>query len=205
MVRRRGTSVGCLVWVQVWCRDTYHTCSFLAPFLFYFLFIYLAPSLFLQVTSLLPPRIPNSQFNVGIHTSICYLSILLLVLSSKMAARPIFTLTHPRACSTAFERVFMTRRDILEIIHEPFGDAFYFGPEFLSDRFKDGAATREASTFSKITYKDILDQMTEAGNRVCIIGSLFSFSSHSYSLSLLSMSTDCKGGGPFLQFFHLRC
>ncbi|KPM36248.1 hypothetical protein AK830_g10324 [Neonectria ditissima] len=81
-----------------------------------------------------------------------------------MALRPIFAATHPRACSTAFERVFMTRRDILESIHEPFGDAFYFGPEFLSDRFRDDAATREASGYAQKTYKDILDSITEAGN-----------------------------------------
>ncbi|KAI5459948.1 P-loop containing nucleoside triphosphate hydrolase protein [Mariannaea sp. PMI_226] len=80
-----------------------------------------------------------------------------------MAFRPIFTATHPRACSTAFERVFMTRRDILESIHEPFGDAFYFGPEFLSDRFRDDPAAREASGFSQKTYKDILEPIMETG------------------------------------------
>ncbi|KAF7559953.1 hypothetical protein G7046_g4192 [Stylonectria norvegica] len=83
-----------------------------------------------------------------------------------MAPRPIFTATHPRACSTAFERVFMTRRDILESVHEPFGDAFYFGPEFLSDRFRDDAAARQASEFSDKTYKDILDQVMDAGKEI---------------------------------------
>ncbi|KAH7144008.1 P-loop containing nucleoside triphosphate hydrolase protein [Dactylonectria macrodidyma] len=80
-----------------------------------------------------------------------------------MALRPIFAATHPRACSTAFERVFMTRRDILESVHEPFGDAFYYGPEFLSDRFRDDAATRESSGFSDKTYKDILESIMESG------------------------------------------
>ncbi|KAI9167409.1 Branched-chain-amino-acid aminotransferase-like protein [Paramyrothecium foliicola] len=80
-----------------------------------------------------------------------------------MAPRPIFTATHPRACSTAFERVFMTRRDTLESVHEPFGDAFYFGPEFLSDRFRDDAAARQASGSSAKTYKDILNQVLDAG------------------------------------------
>lgn len=83
-----------------------------------------------------------------------------------MALRPIFAATHPRACSTAFERVFMTRRDILESIHEPFGDAFYFGPEFLSDRFRDDVATRESSGYAEKTYKDILDSITEAEKEV---------------------------------------
>lgn len=57
----------------------------------------------------------------------------------------------------------MTRRDILESVHEPFGDAFYYGPEFLSDRFRDDAAGREASGFSHKTYKDVLDEIMESG------------------------------------------
>ncbi|GKU03389.1 branched-chain-amino-acid aminotransferase 2 [Fusarium langsethiae] len=80
-----------------------------------------------------------------------------------MASRPIFTATHPRACSTAFERVFMARRDILESVHEPFGDAFYYGPEILSDRFRNDTATREQSGFSNKTYKDVLNEVMDAG------------------------------------------
>jgi hypothetical protein len=45
------------------------------------------------------------QLNVEAATFICYISLFFLVLSPKMAPRPIFTATHPRACSTAFERV----------------------------------------------------------------------------------------------------
>ncbi|KAM0271697.1 hypothetical protein ACHAPA_002462 [Fusarium lateritium] len=80
-----------------------------------------------------------------------------------MAPLPIFTATHPRACSTAFERVFMARRDILESVHEPFGDAFYYGPERLSERFSNDAATRESSGFSSKTYKDVLNEVMDAG------------------------------------------
>ncbi|KAG5791367.1 hypothetical protein H9Q69_009591 [Fusarium xylarioides] len=80
-----------------------------------------------------------------------------------MALRPIFTATHPRACSTAFERVFMARRDILESVHEPFGDAFYYGPEILSDRFRNDTAAREQSGFSQKTYKDVLNEVMDAG------------------------------------------
>lgn len=72
---------------------------------------------------------------------------------------PIFAATHPRACSTAFERVFMTRHDILRCIHEPFGDAFYFGPERLSERYEDGEEARKKSGFSEVTYKNVLDQI----------------------------------------------
>ncbi|KAL7818462.1 P-loop containing nucleoside triphosphate hydrolase protein [Trichoderma gracile] len=80
-----------------------------------------------------------------------------------MAPRPpIFVATHPRACSTAFERVFMARRDILECVHEPFGDAFYFGPEFLSDRFRDNHDYRKSTQYCNTTYKDVLDSLERA-------------------------------------------
>ncbi|KEY67163.1 hypothetical protein S7711_03023 [Stachybotrys chartarum IBT 7711] len=80
-----------------------------------------------------------------------------------MAPRPIFAVTHPRACSTAFERVFMTRRDAMSSVHEPFGDAFYYGPESMSERYQDDDAAREASGFSNVTYRDIVDQIEDAG------------------------------------------
>ncbi|KAH6850135.1 hypothetical protein B0I37DRAFT_106170 [Chaetomium sp. MPI-CAGE-AT-0009] len=73
-----------------------------------------------------------------------------------MSNKPIFLATHPRACSTAFERVFMTRRDILHCIHEPFGDAFYFGPERLSSRYEKDEEARSSSGFANTTYKDVL-------------------------------------------------
>ncbi|KAG5916386.1 hypothetical protein E4U42_007679 [Claviceps africana] len=82
-----------------------------------------------------------------------------------MAPKPIFCMTHPRACSTAFERVFMTRRDILASQHEPFGDAFYFGPECVSPRFKNDAARREASGVSDATYKNTLQAFEDVQNQ----------------------------------------
>lgn len=60
----------------------------------------------------------------------------------------------------------MARRDILESVHEPFGDAFYYGPEILSDRFRNDTATREQSGFSHKTYKDVLDEVMDAGKDV---------------------------------------
>lgn len=80
-----------------------------------------------------------------------------------MSNRPIFMATHPRACSTAFERVFMTRRDILQTAHEPFGDAFYYGPERLSRRFADDEEARAKSGFSQSTYKTIMDRLENDG------------------------------------------
>ncbi|EGE05953.1 hypothetical protein TEQG_04960 [Trichophyton equinum CBS 127.97] len=75
-----------------------------------------------------------------------------------MAKRSIFVATHPRACSTAFERVFMTRHDTLKCIHEPLGDAFYYGPERLSKRYEDDEEARIQTGFHESTYKTIFDR-----------------------------------------------
>ena len=56
-------------------------------------------------------------------------------------------------------QVFMTRQDDLACAHEPFGDAFYFGPEHLGLRFADEAKAREDSGFVNTTYKDVLDSL----------------------------------------------
>ncbi|RMY93096.1 hypothetical protein D0862_09309 [Hortaea werneckii] len=76
-----------------------------------------------------------------------------------MTNNPIFVATHPRACSTAFERVFMTQRDTLQTIHEPFGDAFYYGPERMGTRFESDEKAREQSGFAQSTFKTILERI----------------------------------------------
>ncbi|KAI0396900.1 hypothetical protein F5Y17DRAFT_464914 [Xylariaceae sp. FL0594] len=81
-----------------------------------------------------------------------------------MSAKPIFVATHPRACSTAFERVFLTCQDTLQCAHEPFGDAFYYGPERLGERYADDEASREASGFSKTTYRDVVERLEQDGS-----------------------------------------
>lgn len=60
----------------------------------------------------------------------------------------------------------MTRRDILQTAHEPFGDAFYYGPERLSVRFADDEEARLKSGFSKSTYKTIMDRLEGDGKEV---------------------------------------
>lgn len=60
----------------------------------------------------------------------------------------------------------MTRRDILQTAHEPFGDAFYYGPERLSERFADDEAARVKSGFSKSTYKTIMDRLENDSKEV---------------------------------------
>lgn len=53
----------------------------------------------------------------------------------------------------------MTRRDTIQCIHEPFGDAFYYGPERLSSRFAHDEQARLDSGFSESTYKTVLDRI----------------------------------------------
>ncbi|KAF7524717.1 hypothetical protein PCG10_005519 [Penicillium crustosum] len=90
-----------------------------------------------------------------------------------MSGKPIFVATHPRACSTAFERVFMTQRDTIQCVHEPFGDAFYYGPERLSSRFAgdEHAQARLDSGFANSTYSTVMERLereTTQGKRVFI-------------------------------------
>jgi len=53
----------------------------------------------------------------------------------------------------------MTRRDTLQCIHEPFGDAFYYGPERLSARYDNDEQARIDSGFSQSTFKTIFDRI----------------------------------------------
>lgn len=60
----------------------------------------------------------------------------------------------------------MTRRDILQTAHEPFGDAFYYGPERLGRRFNDDEEARIKSGFSQSTYRTIMDRLENDGKEV---------------------------------------
>jgi hypothetical protein len=60
----------------------------------------------------------------------------------------------------------MTRRDILTCVHEPFGDAFYFGPERLSPRYESDEKAREESGFSSSTFKTIFERIEKEGKEV---------------------------------------
>ena len=53
----------------------------------------------------------------------------------------------------------MTRRKSLQTIHEPFGDAFYYGPERMGPRFENDDKAREESGFANSTFKTILDRI----------------------------------------------
>ena len=60
----------------------------------------------------------------------------------------------------------MTRRD-LQTIHEPFGDAYYYGPERMGARFEKDEETREKSGFAASTFKTILDRIDREASEVC--------------------------------------
>lgn len=62
----------------------------------------------------------------------------------------------------------MTRTDILNCVHEPFGDAFYYGPERLSSRYEEDSQGREGSGFSNSTYKTIFEKVEKEAEKVRI-------------------------------------
>ncbi|RFU31951.1 hypothetical protein B7463_g4347, partial [Scytalidium lignicola] len=89
-----------------------------------------------------------------------------MVSRSSGVGKPIFVATHPRACSTAFERVFMTRQDTLTCVHEPFGDAFYFGPERMSPRYEQDEKARQDSGFMNSTFQSIFERLDKDAKEV---------------------------------------
>jgi hypothetical protein len=65
-------------------------------------------------------------------------------------------------------QVFMTRRDALTCVHEPFGDAFYFGTERLSERPEYDEKARQESGFANSSYKTIFARLEKESEQVCI-------------------------------------
>ena len=60
----------------------------------------------------------------------------------------------------------MTRRDTLKCVHEPFGDAFYYGPERLSTRYENDEQGRAGSEFEESTFRTILDRFEKEAAEV---------------------------------------
>ncbi|KAI0894175.1 hypothetical protein F4806DRAFT_503877 [Annulohypoxylon nitens] len=92
-------------------------------------------------------------------------------MSQQSISRPIFLVTHPRACSTAFERVFLTREDDIACVHEPFSDAYHWGPEKLSERYEDIEKLRADKGLEEYTYLaafDAINRRQAEGKRVFI-------------------------------------
>ena len=61
----------------------------------------------------------------------------------------------------------MTRRNSIQTIHEPFGDAFYYGPERMGTRFENDEEARKQSGFAESTFKTILDRIERESAEVC--------------------------------------
>ena len=60
----------------------------------------------------------------------------------------------------------MTRRKDIQCIHEPFGDAFYYGPERLSERYADDEQARLDSGFSQSTFNTVLERIKRESQEV---------------------------------------
>lgn len=63
----------------------------------------------------------------------------------------------------------MTRHETLQCVHEPFGDAYYFGPERLAERYEEDAKAREESGYKDSTYRTIFDRIAKENSEVCLI------------------------------------
>jgi hypothetical protein len=63
----------------------------------------------------------------------------------------------------------MTRHQTLQCVHEPFGDAYYFGPERLAERYESDSQAREESGYSESTYRTIFDRIAKENSEVCML------------------------------------
>lgn len=61
----------------------------------------------------------------------------------------------------------MTRRHDIQTIHEPFGDAFYYGPERMGTRFAKDTEACQQSGFANSTFKTIMDRIDRESAEVC--------------------------------------
>jgi hypothetical protein len=75
----------------------------------------------------------------------------------------------------------MTCRDTLQCVHEPFGDAWYFGSERLADRYTEKQAKEAiaANGFEDATYRGIFEKMEKDNTEVRY---LFTLDIHCLSL-----------------------
>jgi hypothetical protein len=86
----------------------------------------------------------------------------------------------------------MTRRDILTCVHEPFGDAFYFGPERLSTRYENDEKARVESGFADSTFKTIFGRIESEGKKVCPARFISIPLPYRHAMPSGSIQTQCK-------------
>lgn len=75
-----------------------------------------------------------------------------------MNEAPVVLWCHPRSVSTAFERAFLQREEEFYCLHEPFGDAFYFGPQRQSPRYKNRQLPKDIKLTS-VTFEKVYDEI----------------------------------------------
>jgi hypothetical protein len=63
----------------------------------------------------------------------------------------------------------MTRHDTLQCVHEPFGDAYYFGPERLAERYENDPQARKESGYEQSTYRTIFDRIARENSEVRLL------------------------------------
>jgi hypothetical protein len=63
----------------------------------------------------------------------------------------------------------MTRHDTLQCVHEPFGDAYYFGPERLAERYENDPQARKESGYGESTYRTIFDRIARENSEVRLL------------------------------------
>ena len=62
----------------------------------------------------------------------------------------------------------MTCHDTLRCVHEPFGDAFYYGPERLGTRFEHDEKGRTESGVLDTTFRTVLERLEKEAAEVRI-------------------------------------
>lgn len=62
--------------------------------------------------------------------------------------------------------MFLTRPDDFACIHEPFCDAYHFGPERLSERYTEEQVLQEASSYENSTYGAVLENIWRVSSEV---------------------------------------
>lgn len=91
----------------------------------------------------------------------------------------------------------MTRKD-LKCVHEPFGDAYYFGPERLGYRYEgpENEQARQESGYANSTFRSIFDRIAKDNSEVHISQSALSapFPVHPQSARSRGRLTDCLFG-----------
>jgi len=69
----------------------------------------------------------------------------------------------------------MTRHEALQCVHEPFGDAYYFGPERLAERYENDPKARKESGYEDSTYRTIFDRIAKENSEVRLLIFYFYF------------------------------